>query len=116
MLARWHSPRYGLIAPDVFIPVAEEIGLIAPLSECLIRQALIDAREWDPSLTLSVNISPMQVRDPGLPSACSNCWWNEFPGPPAGRGNHRNLPARKPAAGPLAGRQPQEPGHPHEPR
>ncbi|MDK4806643.1 MAG: EAL domain-containing protein [Novosphingobium aromaticivorans] len=64
MLARWHSPRYGLIAPDVFIPVAEEIGLIAPLSECLIRQALIDAREWDPSLTLSVNISPMQLRDP----------------------------------------------------
>ncbi len=64
MLARWQSPRHGLIAPDVFIPVAEEIGVIAELSESLIRQALVDAREWDPSLTLSVNVSPLQLRDP----------------------------------------------------
>lgn len=63
MLARWKSPRYGLVSPEVFIPIAEEIDLIADLSESLIRQALCDARDWDPRLTLSVNISPMQLRD-----------------------------------------------------
>ncbi len=63
MLARWKSPRYGLVSPEVFIPIAEEIDLIADLSECLIRQALRDAREWDQRLTLSVNISPLQLRD-----------------------------------------------------
>ncbi|NOW44251.1 diguanylate cyclase (GGDEF)-like protein [Novosphingobium sp. SG751A] len=64
MLARWHSPTFGLIGPDVFIPIAEEIGVIAEMSESLIRQALRDAREWHPRLTLSVNISPLQLRDP----------------------------------------------------
>lgn len=64
MLARWKSPRHGIVGPEIFIPVAEEIGLIADLSESLIAQALIDAREWDPRLTLSVNISPLQMRDP----------------------------------------------------
>jgi diguanylate cyclase (GGDEF)-like protein len=64
MLARWHSPTLGTISPEVFIPVAEEIGAIADLSECLIEQALIDAKDWDPSLSLSINISPLQLRDP----------------------------------------------------
>jgi diguanylate cyclase (GGDEF)-like protein len=64
MLARWNSPRFGLMSPEHFIPVAEEIGLIAQLSEGLIAQALIDARDWDAKLTLSVNISPVQLRDP----------------------------------------------------
>jgi EAL domain-containing protein (putative c-di-GMP-specific phosphodiesterase class I) len=64
MLARWNSPKLGKIGPDTFIPVAEDMGLIAELSESLIRQALRDARKWDPRLTLSVNISPLQMRDP----------------------------------------------------
>jgi diguanylate cyclase (GGDEF)-like protein len=64
MLARWQSPTLGLIGPEVFIPIAEEIGVIAELSECVIAQALRDARNWDPRLTLSVNISPIQLRDP----------------------------------------------------
>lgn len=64
MLARWVSPGHEHIGPEVFIPVAEEIGVIAPMSEMLIAQALRDAREWDPRLTLSVNISPVQLRDP----------------------------------------------------
>ncbi len=64
MLARWQSPQLGLIGPDIFIPVAEEIGVIAELSESVIAQALADARIWDASLTLSVNISPLQLRDP----------------------------------------------------
>ncbi len=64
MLARWRSPRFGLVSPEVFIPIAEEMGVIAALSEGLIRQALVDAREWDARLSLSVNISPIQLRDP----------------------------------------------------
>jgi diguanylate cyclase (GGDEF)-like protein len=64
MLARWNSPALGLVGPEIFIPVAEEIGAIAELSEQLISQALRDAGEWSPSLTLSVNISPVQLRDP----------------------------------------------------
>lgn len=64
MLARWNSPRHGMVGPDIFIPIAEEIGVISELSERLIEQALSDAKSWDPKLTLSVNISPLQLRDP----------------------------------------------------
>lgn len=64
MLARWNSPVYGVVGPDRFIPIAEDIDLIGDLSESLIRQALADALEWDPGLTLAVNISPVQLRDP----------------------------------------------------
>ena len=64
MLARWQSPRYGLVSPEIFIPIAEDIDLIGDMSEQLIKQALRDAGDWDPSLTLSVNISPVQLRDP----------------------------------------------------
>ncbi|MCW1428110.1 putative bifunctional diguanylate cyclase/phosphodiesterase [Novosphingobium sp. JCM 18896] len=64
MLARWKSPALGVISPEIFIPIAEEIGAIADLSESVIAQALEDAKTWDPRLTLSVNISPLQMRDP----------------------------------------------------
>lgn len=64
MLARWQSPQFGLVSPETFIPIAEDIDMISELSESLIGQALVDAREWDPKLTLSVNISPVQLRDP----------------------------------------------------
>ena len=64
MLARWNSPSRGLVNPEFFIPIAERMGVIGDLSEHVIRQALNDARDWDPRLTLSVNISPIQLRDP----------------------------------------------------
>ena len=64
MLARWNSPTLGVISPEIFIPIAEEIGAIADLSESVIKQALEDAKSWDARLTLSVNISPLQMRDP----------------------------------------------------
>jgi len=66
MLARWVSPIRGLISPDEFIPVAEETGMIGDISISIIRKALIEAKDWDPSLTISVNISPVQLRDPWL--------------------------------------------------
>ena len=64
MLARWESPEMGLVGPDIFIPIAEEIGVISEMSERLMAQAFEDAKKWDSELTLSVNISPVQMRDP----------------------------------------------------
>ncbi|MCA0977218.1 EAL domain-containing protein [Qipengyuania flava] len=64
MLARWESPEMGLVGPDIFIPIAEEIGVISVMSERLIVAAFEDAKKWHPSITLSVNISPVQMRDP----------------------------------------------------
>ncbi len=64
MLARWQSEQLGLVSPEIFIPIAEEMGLITQLSEQLMDRAFADARDWDDSLTLSINISPVQLRDP----------------------------------------------------
>ena len=63
VLARWKHPLSGVISPDVFIPVAEEIGLIGRLSEQVISEALREAAQWDPALKISVNISPSQLAD-----------------------------------------------------
>ncbi|AWW74367.1 GGDEF-domain containing protein [Erythrobacter sp. KY5] len=64
MLARWHSPTMGKVSPEIFIPVAEDIGVITELSDQLMAQAFADARAWHEDLTLSINISPVQLRDP----------------------------------------------------
>ncbi|RED15472.1 putative bifunctional diguanylate cyclase/phosphodiesterase [Parasphingopyxis lamellibrachiae] len=66
VLARWEHPTRGLIMPEDFIPVAEECGLISELSEYVMRKAFTEARDWDQGLTLSVNISPAQLKDPWL--------------------------------------------------
>jgi diguanylate cyclase (GGDEF)-like protein len=63
MLARWNHPLSGIIGPDVFIPVAEEIGAIGRLSEQVISEALREAVSWDPATKISVNISPAQLAD-----------------------------------------------------
>jgi diguanylate cyclase (GGDEF)-like protein len=63
VLARWIHPLSGVIGPDVFIPVAEEIGLIGRLSEQVIGEALREAAGWDPKIKVSVNISPFQFTD-----------------------------------------------------
>ena len=62
-LARWIHPLSGVIGPDVFIPVAEEIGLIGRLSDQVIGEALRKAASWDPAIKISVNISPSQLAD-----------------------------------------------------
>ena len=66
VLASWQHPNRGMIGPDIFIPIAEEIGVIGRLSETIIAAALEQAREWDPSISLSVNISPAQLNDPWM--------------------------------------------------
>lgn len=64
MLARWHSPDLGVVNPDIFIPIIEEMGLIDEMAKGLMAKAFGDARQWHPKLTLAVNISPLQLRDP----------------------------------------------------
>ena len=66
VLARWDHPLSGLIEPDRFISVAEEHGLIGRLSEQVILAALTSAASWDPSIKISVNISPYQLADSWL--------------------------------------------------
>jgi diguanylate cyclase (GGDEF)-like protein len=63
-LARWESDSQGYIGPDVFIPIAEESGLMPLLSRQLLRRACLDAKAWPSTFTLAFNISPVQLRDP----------------------------------------------------
>jgi diguanylate cyclase (GGDEF)-like protein/PAS domain S-box-containing protein len=65
-LLRWEHPVRGRIMPDIFIPVAEETGLIVQLGEWVIRQAVSDAARGQNQMTMSINLSPAQMRSPTL--------------------------------------------------
>ena len=60
-LARWTHPQHGEIGPLVFIPLAEQTGMMDALGEYVLRRAVADARRW-PELYVSVNVSPVQMR------------------------------------------------------
>jgi diguanylate cyclase (GGDEF)-like protein len=64
-LLRWTHPTRGAIAPSMFIPLAEESGLMVELGEIALRRALSDGMRW-PDLFVSVNLSPVQIRSRGL--------------------------------------------------
>jgi EAL domain-containing protein (putative c-di-GMP-specific phosphodiesterase class I) len=61
-LLRWTHPSRGPIAPSVFIPLAEQSGLMSQLGEIVLRRALSDGTRW-PGLSIAVNLSPVQIRD-----------------------------------------------------
>jgi len=65
-LARWENGDSGFIPPDVFIPIAEETGLINALGDQLFRRACLDANAWPATFVLAFNVSPVQLRDPTL--------------------------------------------------
>jgi diguanylate cyclase (GGDEF)-like protein len=65
-LLRWHHPERGMIPPGEFIPMAEEIGLIVPLGEWVLRKACIDAASWPDDIKIAVNLSPIQVTNQNL--------------------------------------------------
>jgi diguanylate cyclase (GGDEF)-like protein len=67
VLARWHHPQNGLLMPEVFIRVADEIGLMPELTYSLLRTACRDAKNWPEHLSLAINVSPSQLKDTGLP-------------------------------------------------
>ena len=66
VLARWDHPLTGIVSADRFIAIAEEHNLIGRLSDQIVRKALAAAAEWDPALTISINISPRQFTDSWL--------------------------------------------------
>lgn len=70
VLARWHHPQLGIVSPERFIPLAETTGLIGPLFESILVEAIASVQSlaglsagFPKSLTLSVNLSPVQLRD-----------------------------------------------------
>jgi diguanylate cyclase (GGDEF)-like protein len=71
-LIRWKHPERGIVMPATFIPIAEETGLIVQLGEWVIRQALSDMAEWPEHLSMSVNLSPAQMRSASLISTVMN--------------------------------------------
>jgi EAL domain-containing protein (putative c-di-GMP-specific phosphodiesterase class I) len=60
-LVRWPHPVHGMIPPSEFIQIAEERGLIVPLSEWVLRKACLEAKRWK-GIRLAVNVSPIQFR------------------------------------------------------
>lgn len=82
-LVRWRHPERGVLAPDEFITIAEETGLIEPIGRFVLQQACTDALSWPQKLRVAVNISPTQfltgdlvgsvmatLAGTGLPAAC----------------------------------------------
>jgi diguanylate cyclase (GGDEF)-like protein/PAS domain S-box-containing protein len=67
ILARWQHAARGDVKPEVFIPIAEKLGLIGELTYFLLRRACLDAHDWSPEITIALNISPLHFSDPLLP-------------------------------------------------
>ena len=65
-LLRWRHPTRGPVSPAEFIPVAEESGLIGAIGEWVLREACQQAARWPEDVRLSVNVSPLQFRNPGF--------------------------------------------------
>jgi diguanylate cyclase (GGDEF)-like protein len=68
MLARWPHPARGMVSPAEFVPIAEETGLIGPMTDRLLRRACCIAMAWPPDILLACNVSPLQLRDRDLPA------------------------------------------------
>lgn len=69
-LLRWNSPESGSVPPNVFIPIAEETGLIVPIGKWVLEEACRQVAQWRqtlaPDLTIAVNLSPRQFQDENL--------------------------------------------------
>ena len=70
-LIRWNHPQRGFVPPNVFIPVAEESGLMPAIGEWVIEEACRAAASWPEPITVALNISPKQIILPALPNIVS---------------------------------------------
>jgi len=70
-LIRWNHPQRGFVPPNVFIPVAEESGLMPAIGEWVIDEACRAAASWPEPITVALNISPKQIVLPNLPNVVS---------------------------------------------
>ncbi len=69
-LMRWDNRELGAVSPSEFIPIAEEAGMIVPIGHWLMREACHQARQWSafgiPGLSMAINVSTLQFRQPGF--------------------------------------------------
>jgi diguanylate cyclase (GGDEF)-like protein len=70
-LIRWNHPKRGFVPPNVFIPVAEETGLMVAIGDWVIDEACKAAATWPEPITVALNISPKQIVTPALPNTIS---------------------------------------------
>jgi diguanylate cyclase (GGDEF)-like protein len=73
-LLRWHHPQQGLVLPRRFIPVAEQLGMIAPITDWVLNTALSQSKRWaleGRPMPVSVNVSARSFQSPGLVSRIS---------------------------------------------
>ncbi len=68
-LVRWTHPVRGPISPDIFIPLAEECGMIGKIGHWVLETALREAVHWPEHIRVAVNLSPIQFNDPGIVGA-----------------------------------------------
>jgi diguanylate cyclase (GGDEF)-like protein len=65
-LLRWHHPDRGMISPAEFIPIAEDTGLINQIGQWVLTEACKQAATWPPHMSVAVNLSPVQFKQPTL--------------------------------------------------
>ena len=65
-LLRWYHPRRGVLSPSEFLQIIEDTGLVVPIGEWVIRQALTETVSWPGEARIAINLSPTQVRSPQL--------------------------------------------------
>ncbi|MBX9467768.1 MAG: EAL domain-containing protein [Rhizobium sp.] len=65
-LARWHHAEKGAIAPNIFIQIAEEMGIVSSITQQVLRKACIDCRSWPETIGVSVNLSVHDLRHEDL--------------------------------------------------
>tara|TARA_R110000782_G_scaffold70979_4_gene142477 strand:- start:933 stop:3389 length:2457 start_codon:yes stop_codon:yes gene_type:complete len=65
-LVRWTHPTRGAVGPDLFVPIMEQGGMITTVGDWIIREALREAATWDDTVRVSINLSPLQVRNRSL--------------------------------------------------
>jgi diguanylate cyclase (GGDEF)-like protein len=75
-LLRWNHPAHGSVSPAEFVPLAEELGLIVPLGEWVLKTACKKAAAWPSNLSISVNVSPLQFRNPSITSTVTSALAN----------------------------------------
>ncbi|MBH1992046.1 MAG: EAL domain-containing protein [Sphingomonadaceae bacterium] len=71
-LLRWTHPVRGEVSPTLFIPIAEDSGLIGQIGEWVLRTACRDAAQWQAGTRVAVNVSPTQFANPGFPATVMN--------------------------------------------
>ena len=76
-LVRWQHPRLGLLPPIKFLPLAEEAGLMRPLTKWVLQEGIAQCAEWrreGRQMVVSVNVSPTNLLEPGFSDIVRSTW------------------------------------------